>query len=99
MLSRDSRKIGFTRSFATHDDSVSRGVIEIARRNRWKEDEYEFEMLYGVRPDWQQLRALDVTVRVCLPFGTDWWPYAIRRVGENPRNILLLGRALVGSRY
>jgi 8-oxo-dGTP pyrophosphatase MutT (NUDIX family) len=52
-----------------------------------------------VRPDWQQrLRAQGQAVRVYLPFGTDWWPYAIRRVGENPRNIVLLGRALLSPR-
>ncbi len=62
--------------------------------------EYEFEMLYGVRPDWQrQLRAQGFSVRVYVPFGADWWPYAIRRVGENPKNLLLLGRALLGHSY
>jgi proline dehydrogenase len=38
-------------------------------------------------------------VRVYVPFGTDWWPYAVRRIGENPRNALLLGRALLGRTY
>jgi proline dehydrogenase len=50
--------------------------------------------------DWlQELRAQHFSVRVYLPFGTDWGPYALRRVGENPRNVLMLGRALFGSKY
>ena len=47
--------------------------------------EFEFEMLYGVRTDWQlALRAMGYNLRVYLPFGADWWPYAIRRVGSIP---------------
>jgi proline dehydrogenase len=54
-------------------------------------------MLYGVRPAWkQELRARGLSVRVYLPFGSDWWPYAIRRVGEHSRNVQLLGRVLLG---
>ncbi|MHB8190448.1 MAG: hypothetical protein ACYDHP_08540 [Ferrimicrobium sp.] len=68
--------------------------------NDWSPDQYEFELLYGVRPDWQRsLRDEGLLVRVYLPFGADWWPYAARRVAENPRNFLLLGRALLGPKY
>jgi proline dehydrogenase len=57
-------------------------------------------MLYGVRPAWQQeLRARGISVRVYLPFGSDWWPYTMRRVGEYPKNILLMGRAALGRSY
>jgi proline dehydrogenase len=35
-------------------------------------------------------------VRVYMPFGIDWWAYAMRRAGENPRNLVLMGRALLG---
>lgn len=100
MLSRPARDAGFYPIFATHDDVLARRIIELARANDWSPDQYEFEMLYGVRPDWQQsLRGEGFSVRVYLPFGTDWWPYAARRVGENPRNFLLLGRALFGPKY
>ncbi|WP_231891721.1 hypothetical protein [Achromobacter ruhlandii] len=55
-------------------------------------------MLYGVRPDWQlALRRLGYAVRVYLPFGADWWPYAVRRVGEHPRNAWLLARSLAAE--
>ena len=42
---------------------------------------------------------MGVQVRAYVPFGADWWPYCIRRVGENPANVLLLGRALLGKAY
>jgi proline dehydrogenase len=100
MLDPQARDAGFRPIFATHDDSIVRRVAVLAQRNGWRKDEYEFEFLFGVRPDWQQrLRARDHSVRVYLPFGTEWWPYAVRRIGENPRNALLLGRALLGRRY
>jgi proline dehydrogenase len=95
MLSPEAREAGFYPVFATHDDALARELIELARRNGWRPGQYEFELLYGVRPHWQmELRARGEAVRVYLPFGTDWWPYGIRRVGENPRNLILLGRAL-----
>jgi proline dehydrogenase len=99
MLSEEARESGFYPVFATHDDRLARDLVALARTKGWSPDQYEFEFLYGVRPDWQrELRAQGLAVRVYLPFGTDWWPYAIRRVGEHPRNLLLLGRTLVSRR-
>lgn len=95
MLSREARQSGFYPVFGTHDDRLAGAIIDLARERGWDPDQFEFEMLYGVRPDWQiALRGLGYNVRVYLPFGADWWPYAIRRVGENPRNAWLLARSL-----
>ncbi|MNL55402.1 Proline dehydrogenase 1 [compost metagenome] len=81
--------------FGTHDDRLAGAIMALARERGWLPDAFEFEMLYGVRPDWQlALRDLGYNVRVYLPFGGDWWPYAIRRVGENPGNAWLLARSL-----
>jgi proline dehydrogenase len=100
MLSPHARGAGLYPVFATHDDTLGRQLIAVAQAKGWAPHEYEFEMLYGVRPAWQQeLRARGISVRVYLPFGTDWWPYAMRRVGENPKNALLMGRALLGRSY
>lgn len=97
MLSVRARRSGFYPVFATHDDVLARRIAVAADANGWRPGEYEFEMLYGVRPEWQRaLRSQGHAVRVYLPFGDDWWPYAVRRVGENPRNVLLLARALLG---
>ena len=95
MLSREALESGFYPVFGTHDDRLAGAIIDLARERGWPAGSFEFEMLYGVRPDWQiALRRLGYNVRVYLPFGADWWPYAIRRVGENPRNAWLLARSL-----
>jgi proline dehydrogenase len=93
MLSAEAREAGFYPSFATHDDAIGREIVRIADANGWRRDEYEIEFLYGVRTAWQhELRQNGVAVRVYLPFGIDWWPYVMRRLGETPRNLLLLTR-------
>lgn len=98
MLSREARDAGFRPVFGTHDDRLAGAIMTLARERGWPPDGFEFEMLYGVRPDWQlALRGLGYNVRVYLPFGGDWWPYAIRRVGENPRNAWLLARSLTSD--
>lgn len=98
MLSREARASGFFPVFGTHDDRLAGAIMDLARERGWSADDFEFEMLYGVRPDWQlALRGLGYNVRVYLPFGADWWPYAIRRVGENPRNAWLLARSLTSD--
>ena len=66
-------------------------INRIASENNWAKDEYEFEMLYGVRVDYQkELVKKGYKLRLYIPYGKDWWPYAIRRVGENPKNIKYL---------
>ncbi|CAB3685237.1 Proline dehydrogenase [Achromobacter deleyi] len=98
MLSPAARAAGFLPVFGTHDDRLAGAIMALARERGWAPDAFEFEMLYGVRPDWQlALRRLGYNVRVYLPFGADWWPYAIRRVGENPRNAWLLARSLASQ--
>ncbi|WP_447577440.1 proline dehydrogenase family protein [Achromobacter kerstersii] len=98
MLSHEARESGFYPVFGTHDDRLAGAIMTLARERGWAPDAFEFEMLYGVRPDWQlALRGLGYNVRVYLPFGADWWPYAIRRVGENPRNAWLLARSLTSD--
>lgn len=96
MLSDDARAAGMRPVFGTHDEAIIAELRKLARRNGWRAGEYEFEMLFGVRPVLQQsLVDGGEAVRLYLPFGRDWWPYAIRRVGESPRNAWLVARALV----
>ncbi|MEM1104690.1 MAG: hypothetical protein AAGH48_11370 [Pseudomonadota bacterium] len=53
-------------------------------------------MLYGARPNVADaLAAAGERIRLYLPFGRDWWPYAVRRVGENPGSAMLLARSLM----
>lgn len=98
MFSRAARDSGFYPSIATHDTALQRFAIELADANGWKMDEYEFEMLLGVRGEVaQKLARAGQRVRLYVPFGADWWPHAVRRIGENPRNAWLLTRSLLGS--
>jgi proline dehydrogenase len=70
-------------------------IIELAERNQRSKDEYEFEMLHGVgAPRQQKLTTEGYRLRLYLPFGTDWWPYTVRRIGENPANVRFVVNAL-----
>lgn len=96
MLSAQAREKGFYPILATHDDRLQQFAIDLAGRNGWKPGQYEFEMLLGVRSRLaHDLARRGERVRLYLPFGRDWWPYAVRRIGENPRNAMLLARSLV----
>jgi proline dehydrogenase len=80
---------------ATHDPRL---VAIGEDRAKWFDrtaDEFEFQMLYGVRPDEQRrLARLGYTVRVYLPYGTQWYSYMMRRLAERPANLSFLARAL-----
>lgn len=99
LLGQQARAAGCYPSFATHDDLVIEEIAGIAAASGWPNDGFEFEMLYGVRPDLQRsLAGRGYRVRVYVPFGADWFPYAIRRVGESPRNLRFALTALTRSR-
>jgi proline dehydrogenase len=80
---------------ATHDPRL---IAVGEDRARWfdrSEDEFEFQMLFGVRPDEQsRLARLGYTVRVYLPYGTQWYGYMMRRMAERPANVGFFLRAL-----
>lgn len=96
MLSARARETGFYPIIATHDTRLHDYAIDRARANGWSAGEYEFEMLLGVREDVaRDLARRGERVRLYVPFGRDWWPHAVRRIGENPRNAVLLARSLV----
>ena len=83
-------------AIATHDH------VMIDRTRRWAAeqgvtpDRFEFQMLYGVRRDLQsRLQADGYRVRVYLPFGRQWFPYFMRRLGERPANLLFVIRSLL----
>nr|BFF02421.1 proline dehydrogenase family protein [Streptoalloteichus tenebrarius] len=84
--------------FATHDPRL---VEIIGERARWygrKPGSYEYQMLYGVRPDEQRrLAAAGETVRVYIPYGEEWYGYLMRRMAEKPANTALFLRSLVSK--
>ena len=96
MLAPEAQANGFYPIIATHDDRIQAHAIELAGKNGWPQGSYEFEMLLGVRSDVAEgLARQGERVRLYVPFGHDWWPYAVRRIGENPANGLLLARSLI----
>jgi proline dehydrogenase len=81
---------------ATHDEAIIGQAREFAGRERIGTDRYEFQMLFGVRRDLQtRLRRAGHNMRVYIPFGTQWYPYLMRRLAERPANIaFVLGNML-----
>lgn len=83
-------------ALATHDDRLIDKAIAFAQSRRIEPDRFEFQMLHGVRRDLQaRLVAAGWTVRVYVPFGTQWFPYFMRRLAERPANVGFLLRSLV----
>lgn len=78
---------GFT-AIATHDRAIIEHAIELISRHSVPHDRCEFQMLYGVRPRLQsELVARGFSVRLAIPFGSQWYPYLMRRLAERPANL------------
>ena len=83
---------------ATHDPRLVEIGGALAIRNDREPGSYEFQMLYGIRPDEQErLAAQGDRMRVYVPYGTEWYGYLVRRLAEKPANLSLLARALVSK--
>jgi proline dehydrogenase len=78
---------------ATHDEAIVDAAKAYAASRGIGRDHFEFQMLYGVRRDLQRNLVRDgYKVRVYVPFGTEWYPYFMRRLAERPANVLFLAR-------
>ena len=78
---------------ATHDEKIVDEMKRFAREQKLGRDAFEFQMLYGVRRDLQRALVADgFRVRVYVPFGTEWYPYFMRRLAERPANVLFLAK-------
>ena len=83
-------------AIATHDERLIRRAIRFARDAGIVRDRFEFQMLYGVRRDLQeQLCRAGYGVRVYVPFGTEWYPYFMRRLAERPANVAFVLRSVL----
>ncbi len=81
---------------ATHDERLIEHVIQFARREGIPDDRFEFQMLYGIRPQLQvDLVRRGHRVLVATPFGPDWYYYLMRRLAERPANVLFFAQNLV----
>ena len=87
---------GIYHGIATHDAKLIAATREFARARKIGPEEFEFQMLYGVRRDLQRALVEEgYRVRVYVPFGREWYPYFMRRLAERPANLLFLARALL----
>jgi proline dehydrogenase len=78
---------------ATHDEAIVEAAKAYAAARAIGRERFEFQMLYGVRRDLQRRLVRDgYKVRVYVPFGTEWYPYFMRRLAERPANVLFLAR-------
>jgi proline dehydrogenase len=79
---------GYT-AVATHDETLINHAIAYAQEHSVPRDRFEFQMLYGVRPQLQlDLVRRGYKVLVATPYGPEWYPYLMRRLGERPANLL-----------
>jgi proline dehydrogenase len=79
---------GIYHGIATHDPNMLAATKDFAAQNGIGRDQFEFQMLYGIRTDLQeQLIREGYRLRVYLPFGRDWFPYFMRRLAERPANL------------
>lgn len=90
-LTGDSRAKGAYVGVATHDDNMINATKEYASLNKIGLDQFEFQMLYGIRPQAQeQLVGEGYKMRVYVPYGKEWYPYFMRRLAERPANVWFL---------
>jgi proline dehydrogenase len=84
---------GVYHGIATHDEKMIEATRHFAAERGIASDQFEFQMLYGVRRDLQHsLVAAGYRVRVYIPFGAAWYPYFMRRLAERPANVIFLAR-------
>ena len=88
LMERMLSGIGHT-AIATHDESLIEQAIRYADEHAIGRERFEFQMLYGVRPNLQlDLVRRGYKVLVATPYGPEWYPYLMRRLGERPANLL-----------
>src|SRR3954452_2955949 len=84
---------------ATHDPRMVEIASSLASRYGREPGTYEFQMLYGIRPDEQRrLSAKGEKVRVYVPYGTEWYGYLMRRLAERPQNLSFFVRSLISKK-
>jgi proline dehydrogenase len=84
---------GTYHGLATHDEQIIEQMKKFAKEQKLPASAYEFQMLHGVRRDLQQKLVRDgYGMRVYIPFGSEWYPYFMRRLAERPANVLFIAK-------
>jgi proline dehydrogenase len=86
-------------AIATHDDRLIEATKRVARERGLAADRFEFQLLYGIRRDLQEMLLREgYRVRIYVPYGTEWYPYLMRRLAERPANLLFIVRSVLRER-
>jgi len=95
MWEPEAQAKGAIAALATHDENIIQWAIDEANRRSIARDQFEFQMLYGIRRERQeQLARAGYRFRVYVPYGSQWYPYFMRRLAERPANVFFLLRSL-----
>lgn len=90
---------GIYPAIATHDDHLIEATTRFAAEKGIGPDRFEFQLLYGIRRDLQERLLRDgYRVRIYVPYGTEWYPYLMRRLAERPANLLFIVRSVIRER-
>ena len=88
-------KSGVYHGIATHDEKMIEATVAFAKAEKIPGEAFEFQMLYGIRRDLQEQLVRDGwRMRVYIPFGTEWYPYFMRRLAERPANVFFVMKNL-----
>ena len=86
-------------AIATHDPAMIEATKAYAQERGLARDQFEFQMLYGIRRDLQaSLVSEGYKMRLYIPFGRQWFPYFMRRLGERPANLGFVLRGILRER-
>jgi len=89
-------KSGVFHGIATHDEAIIEQIKDFAVREKIDRNSFEFQMLYGIRRDLQEQLVKDGWgMRVYVPFGTEWYPYFMRRLAERPANAIFIAKNML----
>ena len=95
-LMKTLMKSGVFHGLATHDEAIINQAKAFAIAEHIPRNAFEFQMLHGIRRDLQQgLVKEGWGVRVYIPFGTEWYPYFMRRLAERPANVLFIAKNIL----
>ncbi|HEY1213469.1 MAG TPA: proline dehydrogenase family protein [Bryobacteraceae bacterium] len=83
-------------AIASHDEAIVLAAREYLKVERIRPEQFEFQMLFGIRRDLQRALVADgFRLRLYVPYGSAWYPYFMRRLAERPANILFLARNVI----